>query len=1125
MRSWNFFYGWESRMLQPCMSDFLAVGCRVWYNCKKKKGAIQLLTLLNGTDRTVLTEEIFACAAKAAQAGCDGQIVIVPEQFSHEAERKLCEAGGDSISRFAQVLSFSRLCDRLAAVQGGSARTYLDKGGQLLAMALAAEQVSSRIKLFAAVLRKPEFLADLVKMIGEFQSYCLQPDSLLQAAKEEEGQFAQKLEELGLLYEAYLAVCANLAADPADKLVFLRRALVECDWARTKTVYVDGFSDFTGAELAVLALLVQECRQVVVSVPRTPDGSAMEHLGKEQLMLLRRMAEQTETACAVRPMEPGTHRSEAVQFLLDHLFTACPVTPQASAAVQLHAFSSIEEECRSAVLYLKKLLLQGNRCRDISIACTDPSRYDAPLRAAFRSAALPAYFAGETDILAHPVVAAVIQSLFAAAGPMDYEDVALYLKSELPILERDRRDRLDNYAYLWNLRGTQWEKPWSLHPRGFAEAWTQEDRQLLEALNTDRQIVLEPLLALRRRVQTAKNTGEMVLALHSFLETLELRQRLEQQANDCAAKGQGQLAQELLQIYEALVGAMEQTWLTLGQTQRTPEDFGKLYQMLLTQYRVASIPAGLDQVHVSSLPDLRHRKTKHLLVLGAADGSFPSYKTSEGLLTEQERRRLLEQGISMAPGRADRLDQEMAGIYFALSAAEESIWMSYAGEQPAWLFRRAAAMVTGGAGEENGEVFLNLSELAACRLRRGEEQPLELPGLEEAQTALKQRRDYSFTALREQTVKHLYGSPIVLSASKIDRYASCRFGYFMQYGLKAKPRKQAKLDQPAFGTFVHAVLEHTVRRVQDCGGFCAAAKEEVLQIALEEIEAYASELFPEQAEREAYLFRRSQAEVLDIVEDLWEELRGSGFQPEFCELKFAADGQLPLIHIPGKREDCLITGSIDRVDLYEEAGRTYARVIDYKTGTKDFDYTDILNGAGLQMLIYLFALHELGGRLQHGDALEPAGVLYLPARKEYPLTEPMPDDVQVAQEHREKRRRKGLIRSDENLLAAMEENPQEPKFMPYKVGKSGVCGDLADQGQMQLLERHVVRTVQNMVDQMAGGQVQPNPMVRGPHSPCRYCDYRLVCHKDLGTQQVRNLAETPAKMFWEKLEQEEQEHG
>ena len=1084
-----------------------------------------MLTLLTGTDRTGLTANVFSQIKAHADAGVSGQILIVPEQFSHEAERRLCSSGGDSISRFAEVLSFSRLSDRLATVCGGAARLYLDKGGQLLAMALAAEQIASRIKYYSAVLRKPEFLSDLLRMIGEFQSYCLLPDMLLEAAKYVEGEFSVKLEELGLLYEAYLAVCTHVAADPADKLTRLNSALSDGDWLDGRTVYVDGFSDFTGAELAVLETILLGCRHLVITVPSGPDDTVLDRPARSQIMQLQRMAERLECACQVESVAQGTHRDLQLQRFLDGLFSSDAAEPMLTEQVHLRTFDSVEEECRGAVLYIKKLLAKGVRCREISIACADRGAYDAPIRAVFRASGLPVYFAGETDILSSPVVGAVLNSLSAAVGPMEYEDVALYLKSGLPLLERDRCDRLDNYAYLWSLRGTQWEKPWTLHPRGFGEPWTEEDTQTMEQLNRDRERALEPLLALRDGLRAAKSTADMVIAFYGFLEHVQLRHRLQTQANESAEKGDGRLAQELLQLHETLTAALEQMWMTLGKTQRSPEDFYKLYQLLLTKYQIGTIPAGLDQIYVSDLPDLRHRQTKHLLLLGAGDGKLPAYKQSEGLLTEDERRALLDHGLSMAPGRADQMDMEILKIYHAVSAVEQSLWMSYAGDQPAWLFRRGCDLVQGGAQNGKREIPLDLQSLAARRLRYEDTSGLNIPELSAIETQLRLRRNYTFSPLNEDTIRKLYGSPIALSPSKIDQFAACRFEYFMLYGMKAKPRKQAKLDQPAFGTFVHAVLEHTVLRVKEAGGFGVISRSEILQIATEEINAYADTYFPEQADRERYLFARSQIEILGIVEDLWEELRFSQFKPEFCELKFAKDSLLPLIVIRGEKTDCQITGTIDRVDLYDDGKRTYVRVVDYKTGSKDFDYTDILNGAGLQMLIYLFALREFGGTyLQRGD-LEPAGVLYLPARRDYPLTGPLPTEEDVQKEHRERRKRKGLIRSDQHLLAAMEENPDAPRFMPYKMGKNGPSGNLADYRQMIMLERHVLRSVEQMADQIASGDVAPNPVIRGQNTPCRYCDYRSVCHKDLGTQSPRILAETSAKQFWDKLEQEEQNHG
>lgn len=1084
-----------------------------------------MLTVLTGPDRAYLTDELMRRILECAKPGQSGQILIVPEQFSHEAERRLCADCGETISRYAEVLSFSRLSDRLAACHGGVAKAYLDKGGQLLAMALAAEQVGSRLTMFAPVLRKPEFLSDLVRMTTEFQSYCLTPQALTDASKTQEGRFAHKLQELSLLYEAYLAVCANGKADPSDKLVRLTDVLFEGDWAESRSFYLDGFSDFTGAEMAAVEALLLHGRSVTITLCSGAAGSCMERLCQDTMQQLLAAAEKYEILAKVIPVNDQRTREPSVGQLLEMLFSSCPAQPTPEAGVKLSVYSSVEEECRNTVMEICTMVRGGVRCRDISIACADFETYRVPLTAACREAGLPVYVSGEEGVLQKPLIAAVVNSIFAASGPMEYNDAALYLKSGLPEGQRDSCDRLDQYAYLWNIRGTQWEHPWELHPRGYGEGWTEQDHQILNQLNEDRSVLMQPLITLRKNLFAAASTGEMVLAVYDFLETLHLRHRLEEQANTFAANGNRKMAQELVQLYEILCTSLEQLWWTLGKTVRTPEEFAYFYQSLLTQYQVATIPAGLDQVQISEIADLRYQTTKHLFVLGASDGRFPAYETAEGLLTETERQKLLDHGLRIAPGRAEQMDQQMGRIYNALSAATTSLTMSYAGEQPSWLFRRASELFPDSLEQTHSEVFLRMEDLAAWRLRSGCQDPLSLPGLEQAQQQLQDRRTYQFTDLHRQTVRALYGSPIQLSASKIDTFASCQLAYFLRYGMKAQPKKQAKMDQPAYGTFVHYVLEHTVKRVMGKGGFDAVEEQAVLDIAAEEIRAYARDYLPAQEKRDSHLFQRSEQEIRAVVSDLWQELRVSQFRPAFCELKFADNGALPMITIQGQTTDCQIMGLVDRVDLFTDQGKTYVRIVDYKTGSKDFDYTDVLNGTGLQMLIYLFALRAFGQEYLGTGPLEPAGVLYLPAKTQFPLTEPMPSEASVAQEHCQLRRRKGLIRSDENLLAAMEQDPSQPQFMPYHLGRSGLSGDLADRNQMTLLERHVIRTVADLADQMASGSVKPDPVVRGEHSPCRYCDYQTVCHQDLGLRQIREQAKTKAGDFWEILQREEETHG
>ena len=216
----------------------------------------------------------------------------------------------------------------------------------------------------------------------------------------------------------------------------------------------------------------------------------------------------------------------------------------------------------------------------------------------------------------------------------------------------------------------------------------------------------------------------------------------------------------------------------------------------------------------------------------------------------------------------------------------------------------------------------------------------------------------------------------------MDKYKSCHFSYFMQYGLKAEPRRAAGFQSPEYGTFVHYVLEHVLRACRERGGVKEVPEEELRALAHAAVERYVSQELgglEHETARFRYLFRRLLKSVYAVVDNVAEELRASQFQPISFELGFGAGKDLPPVELSVDGMTVSISGFVDRVDGWEHDGRLYLRVVDYKTGRKTFDLTDIWNGMGLQMLLYLFTLEREGNTLYNREII-PSGVLYLPAR-------------------------------------------------------------------------------------------------------------------------------------------------
>ena len=158
-----------------------------------------MLHLIIGRDWTANRQEILKRISADVAAKRSGRILMVPELISHDTERRLCAAAGDTASRYAEVLSFTRLARRVSDSVGSAAQECLDNGGRVVAMAAAARQLHSKLKAYASVETRPEFLTGLIYAVDEFKRCCISSETLVHAAGLVEGGFSQKLEELALL--------------------------------------------------------------------------------------------------------------------------------------------------------------------------------------------------------------------------------------------------------------------------------------------------------------------------------------------------------------------------------------------------------------------------------------------------------------------------------------------------------------------------------------------------------------------------------------------------------------------------------------------------------------------------------------------------------------------------------------------------------------------------------------------------------------------------------------------------------------------------------------------------------------------------------------------------------------
>lgn len=1107
-----------------------------------------MLKLLLSRKQNQLTD---AMLDRAVELSREGQVLIlVPEQYSHDTERKLCQLGGDGISGRAEVLTFSRLAQRVFQELGGSARPVLDKGGRLLLMHLALKRLGNQLRVYRRSGDQAGFLTSLITTSDECKSYCITPELLVQAGEETGGTAGVRLGELGLIFSAYDALVAQRAEDPRDRLSRLADTLRGSGYFNGKHVLLDCFTDLTPQEKNILAVIMRQAASVTVCLrcdSLSASGDGLFVPTRHTALGLIALAQESGVGMEYRVLEQCREADE-LAFVEQGLFSeqteAWPEPAQQVCVCKAKTPYSEVEAVAEEILHLVRD--KGYRFRDITVATRSLEDCQDRMEAVFGRYGIPIFLSRKDDILQKPVLTLITSALDTVSRGYEPEDLFRYLKTGLVGVAREDCDALENYALVWDIRGSRWttEKEWSWHPAGYGQDWTDSDREALASLNALRLSVVAPLERLRHsKAQTGR---DWAMAVFDFLEDIGLVDCLQRRAEELLRADRVQQAEEYRQVWQVLIKALEQCAQLLEEDKLALGEFCDLFRLVLSQYQVGSIPVSLDRVTCSDMARISHGSNKVLFLLDCDDEHLPQVHNETGLLTEEDRKLLSDLGAQTAMNADQRLDREMLLVYECCTYPADRLYVTYpihgldgSEKRPAFLIHRLEELFPRGTMDYvNNKMPSSILPALDHAAMEGDLAALEglasIPGGETAEraiAAMHERRE----DLSAQAVAELYRGKVRLSASKMDKVKSCHYSYFLQYGIKAKARKTAGLDAPEAGTFVHFVLEQVLTRAKELGGVDRLSAEDVTTLAKEATQEYITATMggmEDKTPRFRYLFRRLAKSAEQVVWQMVEELKASDFEPVAFELGFGDGKDLPPVRLKVDGIEVSVSGFVDRVDGWTHDGKLYLRVLDYKTGKKAFDLTDVWHGLNLQMLLYLFTLEEKG---LPGDDREivPAGVLYIPAREEQLSGARTMDEDQRRKALDKKLRRSGLILNDPNVIDAMEHIPlgSDARFLPVRVSKrtGAISGDaLASAAQLGKLRKHIHRVLRDIAREVGGGCIQADPWFRDDmRTACRWCDYAGACHFEEGRcgERSRYLYPVKGTDFWEQVDEDEWEGG
>lgn len=1107
-------------------------------------------------------------------------VLLVPEQFTFQAERDLItvlETGGILKT---EVLSFRRMAFRIFNHVGGITYPHIHSAGKSMIIYRILDKMRDGLRVFSKSADRQGFVNTLATMITEFKRYNITPETLEIAGKgfAEDSPLKDKLLELNSIYSAFEKTIAERYRDSDDDLTLASEKLSSTTLYDGAEIWIDGFAGFTPQEYRVIAGLMKKAVRVNISLctgslkgEGSSDGadvfSAVKGTCRKFIKIAREFGikVEKEVLLAKEPLFRFAASPELAHLERNIYSYPYKVYREKTRDISLFSSVNIFTEIESAAQDIVRLCRdRGLRYRDIAVVVRNLAAYERPVEVIFAEYQIPCFIDRKIDITNNPLVRLILSMLDIFNENWSYEAVFRYLKTGLTGVDRSSIDRLENYVLACGIRGSRWtgERDWDMSPGLFPdERDTGEQNRALREINKTRFYICGPLLEFRKKTRGRKKASEICGALYHFLITIGVPGRIESIIDQFREGGQLSLASEYSQVWNIVMEVFDQTVEVMGDETFGLERFANILKIGLGEYKVGLIPAALDQVLVGSVERSRSHQVKALYILGVNDGVFPSAAAEEGILSDLDRAALGSAGIELASDTRTKAFDEQYLVYRALTTAGSFLRLSWPIADHEGRSMRPSIIVS-----RIRKLFLSITEASNILKPESARDEMDLvtgktPAFKYMVSALRQKADgldigpvwqgvYRWFAAREDwqpqlqsarsafwikniaqpvsrdKIPLLYGSPAYSSVSRLEKYADCPFAYYVQYGLGARERKIYRLSPPDVGTFLHAVIENFSRKVADQNidwrEFDREWCKDTVSLIVDEMLDNMQGAGLSGSKRFTALTLRLKRVITRAVWIIAEHIRRGSFYPVGYEMDFGDGEKLPPIAIELESgEKIYLTGRIDRLDALKAEEGTYLRIVDYKSGNKAFKLSDVFYGLQVQLITYLDAIGENSG-LDITPPVLPGGVLYF--KIDDPIikgTGRLPEE-EIERSIMRQLKMKGLLLADVKLIREMDNTMEGTSLIiPARINKGDVLGksSAASPEQFGLLRKYVRKLLKSLCEEIMKGNTSIQPYKKKGITSCKYCGFSAVCQFDTAREEnnFRLLYDREDEEVWRLL--------
>ncbi|MDR2532756.1 MAG: PD-(D/E)XK nuclease family protein [Oscillospiraceae bacterium] len=1064
---------------------------------------LRLIVSPPGTGKTTfVTENIRANSANSIP------VLIVPEQSHFETERTLYRKLKARAFANTEILSFEKLAAKIVS-ESNTEKAYVPYAEDTvreITMFKTVHELREKLRFYVGRIDSPDFAARMLDAVGMFQREGISPDELLSSAAEiKSSRLKAKISDIAAIYGRYTDTLSEDFSDRQDEIRIAAGLAFRIGYFRNRHIYVDGFDGFTGGQFLLLEAALEQALSVVITLTSDKINS-----GDPRYITSARLASRLKEIAAQNKVRVSVE-------------IPSPYFPERNPKDNTEIFQlrDIYAESNFVAAKIRELITtQGYTQSDIAVL-NAPS--PEVLMSAFSAYGIKEFSDIPVSVIEKPMVRFIITVLEAVENKpgavLDLiqsgfirvsETVSFSRVANVSVQRKITGKRTGDYvrynkktcrpgrgfiklltrtAHEWQLDGADWYKPF---PKSDA----------LEKAERVRAEITGKLADLRGKFDGAagdKLTEELANFLINDME-------LGRTVADIIYKGckvDSALNDEYRQLWEKVISILESMYSALKNQSISVRDYTAILASIFGKTTIAKPPQVLDCVTIGDLRRTRIGEIKVLFLMGANQGDFPKSSFNGASFSEDEAERMCEAGIFIEENRADRYYRNRFLINRAMTLPTEKLYITAPLRDASFKEKRLSRILS-----EQPQKIKNVGNLPlsfwASHKSALKFLTAEKPREQALKSALAQIDPPEYKRLFGYNQKCSYMHNISksnakslmergsLSPSRIETLNTCLFKYFCAEGLKisaGRIKNDIEPDALTRGNMTHYVLEKALKN-HEC--FMALNPDEFLKTAEKYIAEFEEKEFPggyARSARKKEILLSHAAGIAEVLKQICEDMEVSDFKPFEFEKKFEFTlGGL------------LIKGKTDRLDMLESSENNntrYVRVIDYKTGAKEFSYPEIEFGLNLQALIYLFAIASLN------EDYKPSGAFYRLVNggrlsREYKAYGAFENIEDLYKNRIETQKTTGLqfgrpasdIETINNRIKQKTASKRE--FIKLVNLEEEQFAELAEKTAVQLRER---------LDTLYSGDVKAVPFY-SKYSPCLFCDYKNICGNAGKKEQV-----------------------